>query len=193
VDSPYPLGDARPRSRRLDEGEPLFHAGDPVRDMYLVAEGELSLMRVLADGRPVPIGRSGPGETVAEASLFAERYHCDCVARGPTRVLAYAKADVLRALADSPERMVALVRHLAGQVHGLRARVEVLSLAGAAPRILAYVSARADARGVWAMDRTWKAVAGELGLSHEALYRALARLERADRLERTGRQVRLTG
>jgi hypothetical protein len=108
--------------------------------------------------------------------------------------LAYGKAEVLRALAASPDRMLGLVRHLAGQVHGLRARVEVLSQAGAVPRILAYVSARSDAHsGVWVMDRTWKAVAGELGLSHEALYRALARLERGGRLVRDAGSVRVTG
>jgi DNA-binding IclR family transcriptional regulator len=36
------------------------------------------------------------------------------------------------------------------------------------------------------LGRSWKSLAAELGLSHEATYRALARLERAGLLRREG-------
>ncbi|MEZ5667899.1 MAG: Crp/Fnr family transcriptional regulator [Alphaproteobacteria bacterium] len=192
--SPYALLAGTPAERTLARGAALFHAGDAVTDMFFVRAGALTLQRVLADGRVVPVGRAGAGETVAEASLFAERYHCDCVAAADSTVVACRKVEVLASLTASPQRALRLLRHMAGEVQDLRRRVEVLSQPGAAGRILAYVAAHAEAGGgAWAMDRTWKAVAAELALSHEALYRALARLERAGRLIRDGSTVRLDG
>jgi DNA-binding Lrp family transcriptional regulator len=41
------------------------------------------------------------------------------------------------------------------------------------------------------LDATWKQVATEIGLTHEALYRALRRLEQSGAIERNGSQVRL--
>lgn len=190
--SPYALAAGTPATQQLATGAVLFRAGDPVRQMFFVVDGHLAMRRVLADGRIVPVSRAEAGETIAEPSLFADHYHCDCIALAPSTLLAYRKVDVLGALMVSPQHAMRLMRHLAGEVQELRGRLEVLSLAGAAPRILAYVSARLDpGSGSWAMDRTWKSVAGELGISHEALYRALARLERDSRLVRDGRQVRL--
>lgn len=190
--SPYALAAGKPSTQQLAAGAALFHAGDPVRQMYFVVSGQLAMRRVLNDGRIVPVSRAAAGETIAEPSLFADHYHCDCIALAPSTLLAYRKVDVLGALMMSPQHAMRLMRHLAGEVQDLRGRLEVLSLAGAAPRILAYVSARLGPDcDSWIMDRTWKTVAGELGISHEALYRALARLERDGRLVRDGRQVRL--
>jgi hypothetical protein len=38
--------------------------------------------------------------------------------------------------------------------------------------------------GLRRLPRSWKALAGELGLTHEATYRALARMEQVGRLAR---------
>ena len=178
--------------RRLADGAALFRNGDPVSEMFFIEDGTLSLQRHLADGRRVPVSRAGKGETIAEASLFADRYHCDCIAEGPAVVAVYRRAEILHALREKPDQAMALLQHNATQIHDLRSRVELLTLHGAERRILAYLAlaANADSR-TWEMDRTWKAVADETGMSHEALYRALARLERAGRIARRGRTVYL--
>lgn len=191
--SPYRTDGPAPRERALADGEVLFRIGETVTEMYVIARGRLRLERHLADGRAVLIGRAVAGETVAEASLFAHGYHCDCVAEGPAAVLSYRRDRVLGALRQDSRQAAVLLRHLAAQVQDLRGRVEILSLHAAAPRILAYLAARADpVTGAWQMDRTWKSVAEEIGLTHEALYRALARLERDRLIVRDGGLVRLS-
>ncbi|MBX9700679.1 MAG: helix-turn-helix domain-containing protein, partial [Acetobacteraceae bacterium] len=51
-----------------------------------------------------------------------------------------------------------------------------------------------DDDGLRHLGRSWKTLAAELGLTHEATYRALARLERAGLVRRDGRGgVRLAG
>jgi CRP-like cAMP-binding protein len=192
--APY-AGAGMPVQRTLAAGEALFRSGDPVRQMFFVERGALRLQRNLADGRLVPMGRAAAGETVAEAALFSDCYHCDCVADiGGATVSGFARADVIAALHAAPGQGMALLRHLAAQVQGLRGRVALLSQHTAEARILAYLAQRADpATAVWPMDRTWKLVADEIGLTHEALYRALARLERAGHLVRRRRLVALCG
>lgn len=188
--SPYAIAATARSHRRLADGAALFRQGDRVREMFFIVDGVLSLQRHHADGRRVPVSRAGKGETIAEASLFADCYHCDCIAEGPAIVAAYNRIEILNALRARPEQAMALLQHNAAQIHDLRSRVELLTLHGAERRILAYLALAANADSLtWEMDRTWKAVADETGMSHEALYRALGRLERTGRIARRGRTV----
>src|SRR5688500_2755025 len=162
--------------RKLAAGETLFRAGDRVKALYVVVTGRLQLVRTSAAGSSVTLHRAGDGEAFAEPSLFSERYHCDAVAEVPTEVMAYAKADIVNGLAK--DSMMLLLRHFAGEVQALRARAEILSLRTAPERLIAYFRLHMPSGGVVIVIKgTWKQVAAELGLTHEALYRALARLE----------------
>jgi hypothetical protein len=73
-------------------------------------------------------------------------------------------------------------------VRSLRARVELLRIKRAPERVLAWLRQRAHG-ATPSIEQTdaWAHVATEIGLSPEALYRALRVLERAGRIERQGR------
>jgi CRP-like cAMP-binding protein len=134
--------------------------------------------------------RAGPGETFAEASLFERAHHCDGVAVVASEVTIHPAA-ALRGAAD-PDLAWSLARHLAARLVAERARAERLALPRAEDRILDLLWALpAEADGLRRPGRSWKALAAELGLTHEAVYRALARLERAGRLSRRGGGVLL--
>ena len=73
------------------------------------------------------------------------------------------------------------MRRLAREVRLLRARCERLSLRSAASRVVHYIESEGrDGRIELRCAR--KAWAAELGLTHAALYRALASLRRAKRI-----------
>ncbi|MDB5862920.1 MAG: Crp/FNR family transcriptional regulator [Betaproteobacteria bacterium] len=181
-----------PGRRALAAGECLFRAGARVKDVYAITAGRLKLVRTSLAGSEVTLHRAGEGETFAEPSLFSERYHCDAVAEIATEVLVYSKADIIKAISDDPDRMMRLLRHLAVQVQAMRARAEILSLHAATDRVMCYLNLHlpsgADAM---TLDLPWKQVAAEIGLTHEALYRALARLERDGAIRRNGHTVGL--
>lgn len=65
--------------RRLQRGEVLFRKDDTAIGLYAVEEGHVRLCRVDANGREITLHTAGPGDLVAEASLFSPRYHCDAV------------------------------------------------------------------------------------------------------------------
>jgi len=173
--------------RRLAAGEALFRAGDAAVGLVLVRRGALELRRVSEEGRMTVLHRAGPGETFAEASLFEARHHCDGVAAVASEVTLHPAAR-LRGEALGWE----LAAHLARLLVAERARAARLALPRAEDRILDLLAALPPGKdGLRRPGRSWKALAAELGLSHEATYRALARLERAGRIRREAGGVAL--
>jgi CRP-like cAMP-binding protein len=176
--------------RRLAAGEALFRSGDRAIGLVVVRQGALELRRVSPDGRVAVLHRAGPGETFAEAALFETAHHCDGIAVMASEVTIHAAA-ALRGAADA-QLAWSLARHLAARLVAERARAERLTLPRAEDRILDLLWSLPEAAdGTRRPGRSWKALAAELGLTHEAVYRALARLERAGRLARRGGGVLL--
>ena len=180
--------------RWLGRGEPLFRQGDPATAVYGVEAGRMRLVRHTAEGSAVTLAVARAGEALAEASLFAEVYHCDAVADLPSTVAAFPHRDLraaLRANADLAARFVAL---FARQVQELRARLELRNVRSARERVLAWLELVTSGPLAPPPDgRPLKDLAAELGLTPEALYRTLARLEREGAIARAGRSLGLSG
>jgi CRP-like cAMP-binding protein len=186
------LASDRARARRYAAGAAVFRQGDRARGAFYVAVGRVALVRTLADGARVTLFAAAAGDTFAEASLFGDAYHCDALVLEDAVVVDIPKADLHSRLADDPAGAAALARTLAAQVRDLRARLELRNIKSARERVLAWL--RLNAAGdppVVVAQPTWLAVASEIGLTHEALYRALARLADDGAIARDGRTVRL--
>ena len=74
----------------------------------------------------------------------------------------------------------------------LRTRLERRNIHSARDRLRHFfaVNVGADGRTV-ALSGTFKELAADLGLTHEALYRTLARMEADGEIERTGATIRV--
>ncbi|KAA0686324.1 Crp/Fnr family transcriptional regulator [Azospirillum brasilense] len=175
----------RLRRRRLEPGEALFRQGASAVAVYRVDCGRVRLVRHLEDGSSVALHVARNGETFAEAALWAEAYHCDSVAEALSEVTVIPKADLLDALEDNPQAALALARGLAAHVRDLRARLELRNIRSAPKWILAWLRLQASGDPPTArLDRPWTEIAAEIGLTHEAIYRALSTLERTGRIAR---------
>ncbi len=172
------------RRLQLAKGEFVFVVDDPTRGLFQVETGLVRLVRHASDGSDVTLHVARPGEIFAEASLFAEHYHCDAVADQPSTVLAFDKERILAELTSDPAQARAWIEHLSGQVQTLRAQAARLSLRSADDRVLSFLRMQCLDGAEVTIDRPWKLIASELGLSHEALYRTLARLERRGVIKR---------
>jgi CRP-like cAMP-binding protein len=165
--------------RRLHADETLFRQGDKTCAVFEVEEGRMRLIRHTVHHHPVILHTARNGELFAEAALFARAYQCDAVAAVASRVRAHPKAALLAAFRGDPalgERFMALLAH---QVHALRARLEERNIRSARERVLHHLAFAAGPDGRTArVDGTLMDLAAEIGLTHEALYRTLAELER---------------
>ncbi len=170
-------------------GEALFRQGDRPRAMLCVLAGEVRLMRRSRGGAEIVLQRSRGG-FFAEASLESKAYHCDAVAAGEGRLLRFPLAAFRQALDDEVGFRQAWMARLARELRKLRAQCERLSLRGAAERILHYLEVE-GADGALRLTQSRKAWAAELGLTHEALYRTLARLQAAGTIAVDGERIAL--
>jgi CRP-like cAMP-binding protein len=178
--------------RSLATGELLFRQGDRAAAIYKVENGRLRLIRRTVDDHLVILHTARRGEFFAEASLFAEAYHCDAVAAAQSRVRVYSKAIMMEALRTNPALAEAFMARLAHQLQELRARMELRNIRSARERVLQYLRLRAGTHGrSIAVEGQLQDIAAEIGMSREALYRTLAALEAEGHLTRTETEILL--
>ena len=182
-----------PRQRRnYQPGEVIFRVGDPIKNLYLVARGQARLARTLADGSVVTLSVAGPGEILAEASLFANTYHCDAHCDATTVIDIYRKPQAQQGLSHNGDAALAHMAHLSHVVQALRAQIALLGIRSARERVLAFIELNMAGDGTpLHLTTSWKTVASRLGLTHETVYRTLARLEKDRLIRRSGRSVAL--
>lgn len=162
------------RELELAAGRFVFHVNDPVDYLFLVIEGEVRLVRTLPDGAPLTLQRTGSGTVLAEASLFADHYHCDGQAAQDSTVRIIEMDKARAALEAEHALSAALLRHLASEVQKARSRAEMLSLKSVRAKLDAWIflNGRVPPKG------QWRHLASEISVTPEALYREIARRKR---------------
>jgi len=178
--------------RKLKSGEALFQLGDKTTGLCEVVTGRVRLARIDRSGREIVLHVAGPGETIAEASLFSPHYHCDAIANTNAVVCIYPRAAMLNAFEKDPKAAQAFAATLARQVMNLRTRIEQRNIRSARERVRHFLALNAVADGhTVEIPGTLKDLAAELGLTHESLYRTLASLERAGEIKRVKHKITL--
>lgn len=171
----------------IDAGKTLFRIGDRVHSVFAVIAGEVRLIRRNHNGAEVILQRSRGG-FFAEASLGNKAYHCDAVATAKGAALRFPAQPFRAALDEDVGFRDAWMSHLAREVRKLRTQCERLSLHNAADRIIHYIESEGT-DGAVTLNQPRKAWAAELGLTHEALYRSLSRLQGDGTLSIDGNQI----
>lgn len=174
----------------FNKGDSIFRLGTPPAGIYFLLQGEVRLLRRSRTGGELILQRVRRG-FFAEASLDSGVYHCDALAVQPSEILRMPFGPVRQALDDDAAFRQAWISHLSRELRRSRTQGERLALKSAAERVLHYLE-REGADGVVSLDMPRKAWAAELGLTHESLYRTLARLEAEGRVTRRGPELRLT-
>jgi CRP/FNR family transcriptional regulator, dissimilatory nitrate respiration regulator len=182
--------DARGAARQvvIEGGGLIFHRGDQPQAMHCVLTGEVRLIRRTETGSSLILQRSRGG-FIAEASLDHDAYNCDAVASEASILLAIPVRAFNRALDDKSFRL-GWIAHLARELRCVRAHAERLSLSTARERIAHFIETEGDG-GIIILSHSKKDWASALGLTHEALYRALAQLKKDGRARVDGNRVQL--
>ena len=167
---------------RLAKNERIFRTGDKPEWMFYVVSGEITLERTGLRGEPVVLQRTRQG-FVSEASLKAARYHCDALAIVDTTVVKIPIRDLSAELERDPMFASRWIGMLNGEVRRLRLHCERLSMKSVKDRVLHLINTEGQ-DGSYAATTGLKSLAGELGITHEALYRTLAVLEKTGVIRR---------
>ena len=180
---------ARCEGARFPKNERLFLTGTKPEWMFYVVSGEVTLERTGLQGEPVVLQRTRQG-FVSEASLKSAKYHCDALAIADTTVVKIPIGDLSAELDRDPAFASRWIGMLNAEVRRLRLHCERLSMKSVKDRVLHLINTEGN-NGAYTAATGLKSLAGELGVTHEALYRTLAALEKSKVIQRADRVLSL--
>jgi CRP/FNR family transcriptional regulator, dissimilatory nitrate respiration regulator len=179
--------------RELVDGDIVFRQGARAQAVFYLCAGSVRLGRHGRAGEEVSIHHACAGEFFAEASLYGDRYHCTAVATQPGHLFVLPAAALKGLLACDLAFSQQWIALLSAQLRRTRIKVERLCLKSAQERIRHLLltegtgpSSRYRLRG------TFKDLAAELGITHEALYRTMAVMVRSGVIARNGQSLSIT-
>jgi len=182
---------ARCEGARFPKSARIFLTGARPEWMFYVVSGEITLERTGLQGEPVVLQRTHQG-FVSEASLKSAKYHCDALAIVDTTVVKIPIRDLSVELERDPAFASRWIGMLNGEVRRLRLHCERLSMKSVKDRVLHLINTEGQ-NGSYIAATGLKSLAGELGVTHEALYRTLATMEKAKLISRTHGTLALLG
>ena len=190
-DLPEPL---RPFSRvqDYDRGQMLFRLGDPARSVFFVFRGEVRMLRSGYAGEEILLHRARSGEYFAEAAIDCPHYLCDAIAFQASTLAVIPKRE-LAALINNDRSFSRQWNSLLNrELRAARARIERLALSSVAERVRHFlITEGRDSSCEVVLSGSLKDLARDLGVTHEALYRTLARMQKAGEIDRKGNTLRL--
>ena len=149
----------------------VFARSDQVRSVFILENGAVKLSRMSGDGHELILHHARGKAILAEASVYADRYHCDAICSEDSEIRSLSVHRFKGVLETNSELASMWATHLAHSLQAARFRSEILSLKKVEDRLQAWLSwnATLPAKG------HWKDLAAEIGVSPEALYREIAK------------------
>jgi CRP-like cAMP-binding protein len=181
--------------RTLKRSEILFHEGEPAEALYAVIDGQLKLVRYSPKGRELLLHLVNPGQTFAEAALFAAgTYPATAEVVQACRLWCLPRAALLELLGDSPELGLAMLGSISLWTRKLASKLELHTQRRVEERLAIYLLGRAGARELQPGDRIELSeprnlIAAQCGTAPEVLSRTFRRLEDDGVLEAAPRHV----
>lgn len=167
----------------------LFLTGVRPHWMYFVTHGEVVLERHGLNGESVNLQRCQMG-FVGEASLTSTAYHCDARTTLPSEIVRIPIQALRQALKQDQSFAERWIQMLSSEVRRLRLQNERLSLPKVQSRILHLIETE-GCDGRYPLRCSLKQLAKQLAVTHEALYRALAQLEKTGKISRREIEISL--
>jgi len=173
-------GDALARTARVAStrvyapGETIIFEGDACRAVYFVAEGQVRVYRLSANGREQVLARLGPGGAFNTVPPFQPHgvNHATVQALTPVTLYVIPSDDFSRLVSECPELALALLRDFAGRLDYLVDLVEDLSLRTVRGRLARFLLERAQGGRV-TQRWTQEEIAAHLGTVRDVVGRTL--------------------
>jgi CRP-like cAMP-binding protein len=90
--------------RGYQDGEAIFHEGDPSYGMHIVKSGAVKVLRQVPDDRPLLLSTLLPGDFLGEMGLIDESPRtATAVAQGPTETIAFFKPELMKLTQQNPD------------------------------------------------------------------------------------------
>ncbi len=164
----------------FSKGQHVFRQGDATKGIFFIVTGGARMVRVTESGNTVTIHNAHAGDIFAEASIYADHYHCDAICSAPSEVLRVSKQAILLRQREDAAFSEGITKRLAQQVQDYRQLLALHAVKSAEERVFLAVS-------LGRLTGSVTQLASQIGLTKEACYRALRDLSERGLLTKTGR------
>lgn len=172
----------------FEKGDYLFHQGQKPEFMFYIVSGEAILSRISSHGEPTTLQRC-KGGFLSEASLLTDAYHCDAISTQSGQAITLPIKLLRSALTDS-DFSLKWVQLLSREIMRLRTQSERLGLKDIQSKIIHLIETEGK-NGALTLQSDFKSLASEIGVSHEALYRSIAKMEANGVIKKTTNSLKL--
>ena len=166
--------------KRAEDGTVLFIQGDEADRFYVLLDGWVKLYRVTDDGAQAIVTVVAPGETFAEAAMFASaRFPVCAEAVGEALTLVLTKRAFTAALTADPQIALAMLAAFSLRLRHMVETIEQLQVRSTPQRLADFLVRHCGtSSGPASVDLPFSKVlvAQRLGMRPETLSRALASL-----------------
>ena len=168
-------------AHHFEKGAHLFRRGKKPEFMFFIVSGEAVLTRTNSHGEPTTLQRCKSG-FLSEASLLTDTYHCDAIATHSGQAITLPIKSLRNALTDS-QFSLEWIQLLGKEIMRLRTQSERLGLKDIRSKLIHLIETEGK-QGVLTLQSDFKSMASEIGVTHEALYRAITTLEKQGLLKK---------
>jgi len=168
----------------VSPGEYLFNQNNSTKGIFVIKAGRIKLIRNTVDGNPVIIHIAHAPDSLAEASLFSDRYHCHARSDVRSQAFLYDKEQILTYLSTDTALSLDFIEILTKQIQKLRLMIELRGIRSPRERFMQYLKITVNSELFLQIESTYKDLAITLGMTHEALYRVLGQLEKENVITR---------
>jgi CRP/FNR family cyclic AMP-dependent transcriptional regulator len=179
--------------RSVPRGAVVMAAGDPTDSLYIVISGRLKVMMSDAEGKEVILSFLGAGEYFGEMGLIDDSPRsASVVSSEPCELLAIAKRDFKRCLADNFEMATTVMRGLVRRLREADRKIGSLALLdvyGRVARLLIDMSENVDGQRIVTRKIAKQDIAKMIGASREMVSRVMKDLQSGGYIEMRGSSI----
>jgi len=179
--------------KSLTRGATVMVAGDQTDSLYIILSGRLKVMMSDAEGKEVILSILGPGEFFGEMGLIDDSPRsASVVGIEPCELLAIAKRDFNKCLAENFEMAMAVMRGLVRRLREADRKIGSLALLdvyGRVARLLLDMAENVDGQKMVTKRLPKQDIAKMIGASREMVSRVMKDLQLGGYIEMRGSNI----
>lgn len=185
------------RATQLPDGSAIFSQGSPLTHIYFLISGSIKLQRLSPMGDEKVIEIIRPGQTFAEAVLFAggAQYPVSAIAISASVVVGIHAETYYKLLNESNALCLNLLSKVSQRLHWMVNEIDRLTLHNATFRLIDYllshIPAESNERTGVSLNAPKHVIASRLSIKPETLSRTLKDLSKQGLIKLDGSEIEL--
>ncbi len=169
----------------------FFSEDSSSQGMHILLSGKVKLFKIAEDGKEQTIFVFGPGEPFCLCSAFSDGVlPANLGALEDSRVLFISPEEYERLVLEDPTILMSMMRVMSRRLKEAMVMIDSLSLKQVPSRVAAYFMSR-EKDGFLKMDISYRELSKIIGITPEALSRAMKKMASAGLIDVNGAEIRI--